>query len=93
MRDAGQVLKGKVGQYIFISTLSVHATESVVDADETAPVLEYKGADPMKETQETLRANVGGLYGPLKARSEKEAETLVPRHHHDHPADAHRRTR
>ena len=78
VRDAGQVLKGKVGQYIFISTLSVHATESVVGADETAPVLEYKGADAMKETQETLRANIGGLYGPLKARSEKEAETWFP---------------
>ena len=72
VRDAGQVLKGKVGQYIFISTLSVHATESVVGADETAPVLEYKGADPMKETQDTLRANIGGLYGPLKARSEEK---------------------
>ena len=78
VRDAGQVLKGKVGQYIFISTLSVHSTESVVGADETAPLLEYKGADAMKETQETLRANVGGLYGPLKARSEKEAETWFP---------------
>jgi 2'-hydroxyisoflavone reductase len=78
VRDAGQVLKGKVGQYIFISTLSVHATESVVGADETASVLEYKGADAMKETQETLRANVGGLYGPLKARSEKEAEAWFP---------------
>jgi len=35
--------------------------------DEAAPVHEYKGADPLKETQETLRANVGGLFGPLKA--------------------------
>src|SRR5512139_1993255 len=38
VRDAGQVLKGKVGQYVFISTLSVHATENEVGADETAPV-------------------------------------------------------
>jgi 2'-hydroxyisoflavone reductase len=78
VRDAGQVLKGKVGQYIFISTLSVHSSEAVVGADETAPRLEYTGADAMKETQETLRANPGGLYGPLKARSEQEAEVWFP---------------
>jgi 2'-hydroxyisoflavone reductase len=78
VRDAGQVLKGHVGQYVFISTLSVHADESVVGADETAPVLDYTGADAMKETQETLRASGGRLYGPLKARSEKEAEVWFP---------------
>jgi hypothetical protein len=54
VRDAGQILKGEVGQYIFISTLSVHSSETEVDADESAPVHEYKGADPMLETVETL---------------------------------------
>ena len=78
VRDAGQALKGKVGQYIFISTLSVYASDAAVGADETDAVHGYKGADPMKETQETLRANVGGLYGPLKALSEKEAEKWFP---------------
>jgi 2'-hydroxyisoflavone reductase len=78
VRDAGQFLKGKVGQYVFISTLSVYAGEKDPDQDETAPLLEYKGPDPMKETQETLRADVEGLYGPLKARSEKEAEAWFP---------------
>ncbi len=78
VRDAGQVLKGKVGQYVFISTLSVYAEEKEAWADETAALAEYKGADAMKETQETLRANVGQLYGPLKARSEKEADTWFP---------------
>jgi 2'-hydroxyisoflavone reductase len=78
VRDAGQVLKGKVGQYVFISTLSVYAHERTADADESEPVAEYKGADPMKETMETLRANVGELYGPLKALSEKEAEKWFP---------------
>ena len=78
VRDAGQVLKGKVGHYIFISTLSVHPSDAEVGADESAPVAEYKGADPMLETVETLRKNIGGLYGPLKARSEKEAEVWFP---------------
>jgi len=78
VRDAGQVLKGKVGQYVFISTLSVHPSDAEVGADESAPVAEYKGANPMLETVETLRKNIGGLYGPLKARSEKEAEVWFP---------------
>lgn len=78
VRDAGQVLKGKVAQYVFISTLSVYAEEKDAGANETAALAEYKGADAMKETQETLRANIGALYGPLKARSEKEAETWFP---------------
>jgi 2'-hydroxyisoflavone reductase len=78
VRDVGQVLKGKVGQYIFTSTLSVYASEREVGADETAALAEYKGADPMKETMESLRADVEGLYGPLKALSEKEAQTWFP---------------
>jgi len=78
VRDAGQVLKGKVGQYVFISTLSVFPDDVKPGADETVPVLEYKGADAMKETQETLRANMA-LYGPLKVRSEREAEAWFPK--------------
>jgi 2'-hydroxyisoflavone reductase len=78
VRDAGQVLKGKVGQYVFISTLSVYASDADPGADETAAVAQYKGADAMKETMETLRANVGALYGPLKALSEKESEKWFP---------------
>jgi 2'-hydroxyisoflavone reductase len=75
VRDAGQALAGRVRHYVFISTLSVYASDEAPGQDETARVLEYQGADAMKETQQTLRANVEGLYGPLKARAEKEAET------------------
>ncbi len=70
-RDAGQLLKGKVGQYIFISTISVYAANDTVDADESAALAQYTGADAMQETQESVRANMA-LYGPLKARSEAE---------------------
>jgi 2'-hydroxyisoflavone reductase len=77
VRDVGQVLKGNVGQYVFISTLSVYASESTAGADETAPLAEYKGEDAMKETQDTLRKNLE-LYGPLKALSEKESEKWFP---------------
>src|SRR5512143_1830711 len=78
VRDAGQVLKGKVRHYVFISTLSVYASDREPGQDERAPLAPYKGKDAMKETNETLRADVETLYGPLKALSEKEAEKWFP---------------
>jgi 2'-hydroxyisoflavone reductase len=78
VRDAGQVLKGKVGHYVFISTLSVYASDKEPGQDESAPLARYKGPDAMKETQETLRADIEGLYGALKTLSEQEAEKWFP---------------
>ena len=77
VRDAGQALRGKVGQYIFISTISVYAANDA-PADESAPLAPYAGKDPMAETTETLRGSVGELYGPLKALSEREVEKQFP---------------
>ncbi len=73
VRDAGKVLAGKVKHYLFVSTISVYADGSKGGIDESSAVAEYKGKDAMAETQETLRADIGGLYGPLKALSEAEA--------------------
>jgi len=73
VRDAASVLKGHVGQYVFISTISVYVANDKA-ADETAPLAAYKGADPMAETAKSLSADPR-LYGPLKALSEKEAQT------------------
>jgi 2'-hydroxyisoflavone reductase len=73
VRDAAHVLKGHIGQYVFISTISVYATNDK-PADETAPLVTYNGADPMAETIKSLGADPR-LYGPLKALSEKEALT------------------
>jgi len=67
VRDAAQVLKGKVKQYIFISTISVYASNAK-PADESDPLQAYKGADPMAE-----KTSNNSLYGPLKAVSEAEA--------------------
>jgi 2'-hydroxyisoflavone reductase len=77
VRDAGQALRGHIGQYIFISTISVYAANDK-PADETAALAPYAGKDPMAETAETLRGHVGELYGPLKALSEWEAERQFP---------------
>src|SRR3984957_5454287 len=73
VRDAGTVLAGKVGQYVFISTVSVYAANDK-PADETAALLPYTGPDPMAETMATLGASDRRLYGPLKAVSEAEAK-------------------
>ena len=73
VRDAGAVLKGKVGHYLFISTISVYADPSKAGIDEDQPLAQYGGKDAMAETRDTLLADIENLYGPLKALSEKEA--------------------
>ena len=73
VRDAAAVLKGNVGHYLFISTISVYADGSKPGIAEDAPLAQYKGSDAMAETQDRLRADVENLYGPLKALSEAEA--------------------
>lgn len=73
VRDAGQVLKGNVGHYLFISTISVYADGGKPGINEDSPLAVYKGKDAMAETQETLRADIENLYGSLKALSEAEA--------------------
>jgi 2'-hydroxyisoflavone reductase len=73
VRDAGKVLKGDIGHYLFISTISVYADGSKPGIEEDAPLARYRGKDPMAETIERLRADIENLYGPLKALSEAEA--------------------
>jgi len=73
VRDAGRMLRGKVEQYIFISTISAYAANDKLNADESAAVQKYSGKDAMAETDESFHAHLGELYGPLKAASEKEA--------------------
>jgi 2'-hydroxyisoflavone reductase len=72
VRDAAVVLKGNIGHYIFVSTVSVYAGHATVGADETAPREKYTGTDALAETTATLQKNMA-LYGPLKAASEDEA--------------------
>ncbi|MEJ2534791.1 MAG: twin-arginine translocation signal domain-containing protein [Gammaproteobacteria bacterium] len=78
VRDAGRVLRDRVRHYVFTSTLSVYASNAEPGADESAGLLSYRGADAMSETMETLRADIGGLYGPLKAECEREVARWFP---------------
>src|SRR5436189_1883939 len=77
VRDAAQILKGNIDRYVFTSTISVYQ-DSKTGPDENAPLQSYEGADPYKETLESMKANGFKLYGPLKVFSEKEAEKWFP---------------
>src|SRR5215831_13126169 len=79
VRDVGQVLKGNVERYVFISTISVYSDTSKPGTDENAPVAKYTGPDAMKETRDSLIASKFALYGPLKVLSEQEAEKWFPK--------------
>jgi 2'-hydroxyisoflavone reductase len=70
IRDAAKVLKGRVGTYMMISSLSAYADNATRDEDETAPVASFDG-DPLKETMASLRADMG-KYSGLKAATEAE---------------------
>ncbi len=78
VHDAAEILKGNVGRYVFISTISVYGDVAKPGMDETAPLAKYEGKDAMKETRDTVVASKFALYGPLKALSEAEAEKWFP---------------
>jgi 2'-hydroxyisoflavone reductase len=77
IRDAAAVLKGNVNHFIFISTLSVYASDEKIGEDESGARAKYEGADAMAETMAGLRKNMA-LYGPLKALSEDESNKQFP---------------
>lgn len=73
VRDVGQVLQGRVGRYVFISTLSAYDMEGVTRLDEDTPLLPYREGDPLAVTFDQYRERSGALYGPMKAAAEAEA--------------------
>lgn len=77
VRDAGEILKGKVKQYVFVSTISVYASNAEPNASEDTALEAYTGKDAMAETSKTLAADTS-LYGPLKAACEREAQKWFP---------------
>ena len=77
VRDAAQILKGNVERYVFISTISVYASNRTPN-DETSPLAKYTGRDPLSVTADAEKAAHAKLYGPMKAASEAEAEKWFP---------------
>ncbi len=77
VRDAASVLQGRARQYIFISTISTYRNYPKPGMDEDSELWKYEAPeDPFALTPQ--QASAGGLYGPLKVLSEKEAEKWFP---------------
>ena len=70
VRMTAELLKDHAQQYVFVSSISVYADNSIIDQDETGQVVVLE--DP---TIEELR---GGTYGGLKALCEQEAQKAFP---------------
>ena len=71
VREAAAAVKGRAGQYIFISTISVYAANDTPGADEAEALATT--TTPDLEDGDVMR-----LYGPLKALSEQEAQKAFP---------------
>ncbi len=74
VREAAAAVKGHAKQYVFISTISVYASNDTPGADETAAVSTTDTPD-VEDGETFVR-----LYGPLKALCEREAEKAFPGH-------------
>ena len=70
VKASAELLAPSVHHYVFISTISVYATEDVVGADESAPVATV--ADPTHEDPGPES------YGAFKALCERAAEAAMP---------------
>jgi len=73
VKDAGEVLRDKTKQYVFISTISVYQTKGQTALDESSPLMQYTKGDPLALTIQDLMKDIEGLYGPMKVASEREA--------------------
>lgn len=72
VKASAELLSKAAGQYVFISTISVYASNDKPNSDETAPTGDI--ADPAVESMGAQSEN----YGPLKALCEKAAEAAFP---------------
>lgn len=73
VRDTAQLLKGSVGRYLFVSSISAYARHDNPGADESAEVQAFHQGDPLEVTEAT-----DATYGALKAASEGEALRAFP---------------
>jgi 2'-hydroxyisoflavone reductase len=72
VREAAAAVKGRAGQYVFISTISAYAAHDMPGADETAALATTTTPDVESGPE------YPPLYGPLKALSEQEAQKAFP---------------
>ena len=72
VREAAAAVKGRAGQYVFISTISTYAANDTPGADESAALATTTTPEVEDGPQ------FGPLYGPLKALAEREAQHAFP---------------
>jgi nucleoside-diphosphate-sugar epimerase len=77
VHDAGEVLKGRANQYIFISTISTYAGFPKAGMDETSELAKYDGQQDPNTTMFSSQ-DAGRYYGALKVLSERAAEKYFP---------------
>jgi 2'-hydroxyisoflavone reductase len=73
VRRAGELLRDHVGQYVFVSTISVYKLGKD-PLDESSPVLTLPPGLELKD----IHAIDEKVYGPLKALAEQAAESAMP---------------
>ncbi len=71
-----KILKGNVGQYVLISSVSAYKDYKKVGLDETYPVATISDEEIAKA--KTHRDITGENYGALKALCEQKAEEMMP---------------
>ncbi len=75
VRNAGRYLAGNVGHYVFISTTSVYADNSIIGLNEESPVRELPAdLDPYTLDRDAATR----YYGALKVRAEEEVRRTYP---------------
>lgn len=84
VRASARRLAGAVGQYVFISSISVYNDVSVIGVDESAPVSPIT-QEQLREVEQVVPPTkgiiarvYGELYGGLKALCEQAAEETMP---------------
>jgi 2'-hydroxyisoflavone reductase len=75
VRNAAKYLEGNVKHYIFISTTSTYADESIIGITEESPLAQLP-ADVDPYTLDPQHAS--RYYGPLKVRAEQEVAKRYP---------------
>ena len=75
VRNVGKQLKGRVKHYIFISTTSTYADQSIIGLNEESPVQKLReGIDPYTIEPKYMTSE----YGALKVLAEQEVRNTYP---------------
>lgn len=75
VRNAGRHLAGNVGHYVFISTTSVYADNSIIGLNEESPV---RTLPPDVDPYTLAPEHASRHYGALKVRAEEEVRRTYP---------------